>query len=194
MATGKNKDIDLKDIAILVDGCRRGSKSDWAELIERLTPVIFAVCYRFHLTREESFDLFGKVSLKILEKIDTIVEPAGIFRYVSTTAYREATSIKNRARLFQGNSDGQFFGAVDNSILPPEAMELEGDLDIMSRSFARLSKECRDLLQLLFLEPGSPSYRDISQRTGLPVSSIGPVRGRCLDRLRKFMIKEGYED
>lgn len=30
--------------------------------------------------------------------------------------------------------------------------------------------------------PGS--YADISDELGLPIGSIGPTRGRCLDRLR----------
>jgi hypothetical protein len=40
------------------------------------------------------------------------------------------------------------------------------------------------LIALLTGNP-PPTYADISARLGLPVGSIGPNRGRCLDKLRR---------
>jgi DNA-directed RNA polymerase specialized sigma24 family protein len=39
----------------------------------------------------------------------------------------------------------------------------------------------------LFLEPEPLTYREISARLGIPVGSIGPVRGRALRRLRGLL-------
>jgi hypothetical protein len=35
------------------------------------------------------------------------------------------------------------------------------------------------------------SYADVSAALGMPVGSIGPTRGRCLDRLRALVAKAG---
>jgi DNA-directed RNA polymerase specialized sigma24 family protein len=50
------------------------------------------------------------------------------------------------------------------------------------RGLAELSAEQRRLLLLLVAEPAL-TYRQISQRLGIPIGSVGPTRSRCLRRL-----------
>jgi DNA-binding Lrp family transcriptional regulator len=42
------------------------------------------------------------------------------------------------------------------------------------------------LLEMLMADP-PVSYAEISSQLGLPVGSIGPTRGRCLERLRVLL-------
>lgn len=42
------------------------------------------------------------------------------------------------------------------------------------------------LMQMLMADP-PVSYAEISDQLGLPISSIGPTRGRCLARLRVLL-------
>ena len=53
----------------------------------------------------------------------------------------------------------------------------------LREAFSRLSPCCQRLLTLLIDEPSMPDT-EISARLGIPVGSIGPARGRCLDKLR----------
>ena len=48
-----------------------------------------------------------------------------------------------------------------------------------------LSPRCNQLIQMLFFEEPSRSYRDIASDLGIAVGSIGMMRQRCIDRLRK---------
>lgn len=48
-----------------------------------------------------------------------------------------------------------------------------------------LPPSCQRLLALLVEDPPVP-YAEISSRLGIAVGSIGPMRGRCLDRLRRY--------
>ena len=48
---------------------------------------------------------------------------------------------------------------------------------------AHLSPCCRQLIALLIENPPVPDA-EISARLGIPIGSIGPNRGRCLDELR----------
>ena len=43
---------------------------------------------------------------------------------------------------------------------------------------------CQQLIAMLIEDPPVP-YAEISARLGIPVGSIGPNRGRCLDKLRR---------
>jgi DNA-directed RNA polymerase specialized sigma24 family protein len=54
----------------------------------------------------------------------------------------------------------------------------------LHEAFLRLPPGCQRLLALLIEDPPLP-YAEIGARLGIPAGSIGPNRGRCLDRLRR---------
>ena len=56
--------------------------------------------------------------------------------------------------------------------------------DAVQRAFALLPPHCQRLLSLL-VAPAPPSYKEISKALSMPIGSIGPTRGRCLERLRR---------
>ena len=50
-------------------------------------------------------------------------------------------------------------------------------------ALSTLPSRSQRLLELLMADP-PVSYTEISDQLGLPIGSIGPTRGRCLERLR----------
>jgi DNA-directed RNA polymerase specialized sigma24 family protein len=40
---------------------------------------------------------------------------------------------------------------------------------------------------MLFYQKDDLSYAEIARRSGMPVSSIGPTRARCLEKLKKVL-------
>ena len=54
----------------------------------------------------------------------------------------------------------------------------------LREAFTHLPPDSRQLIALLIHDPPVP-YAEISARLGIPVGSIGPSRGRCLDKLRR---------
>jgi DNA-directed RNA polymerase specialized sigma24 family protein len=54
----------------------------------------------------------------------------------------------------------------------------------LREAFGDLPPSGQRLIALLIADPPVP-YTEISARLGIPVGSIGPIRGRCLDRLRR---------
>jgi len=55
---------------------------------------------------------------------------------------------------------------------------------VFRAAFDTLPSGCRALLSLLASDP-PPGYAEISAALGVAVGSIGPMRARCLDRLRR---------
>ena len=55
----------------------------------------------------------------------------------------------------------------------------------LREAFTHLPPDARQLIALLIQDPPVP-YAEISARLGIPVGSIGPNRGRCLDKLRRY--------
>jgi DNA-directed RNA polymerase specialized sigma24 family protein len=56
---------------------------------------------------------------------------------------------------------------------------------ILWQAFAALPPSCQRLLRVLMADP-PPSYQEAAAALGMPIGSIGPTRGRCLDRLRRL--------
>ena len=54
----------------------------------------------------------------------------------------------------------------------------------LREAFAHLPPDSRQLIALLIHDPPVP-YAEISAKLGIPVGSIGPARGRCLEKLRR---------
>ena len=54
----------------------------------------------------------------------------------------------------------------------------------LREGFAQLPPRCQALLALLTADPPM-SYREVAERLGVPVGSIGPTQARCLRRLRE---------
>jgi DNA-directed RNA polymerase specialized sigma24 family protein len=69
---------------------------------------------------------------------------------------------------------------VDERLLADERTQT------VREALARLPMRWQRLLEMLMADPPVP-YADISDELGLPVGSIGPTRGRCLDRLRVLL-------
>jgi RNA polymerase sigma factor (sigma-70 family) len=73
-----------------------------------------------------------------------------------------------------------------------EAPAVPSEADLMERlemvqevreALEGLPARCREVLWTLYFEQDVPDYRAASERLGMPVGSIGPTRGRCLQRL-----------
>lgn len=58
------------------------------------------------------------------------------------------------------------------------------------QEFEELGERCRQLLRVLMATP-PPSYQDVSAALGIAVGSIGPLRQRCLRRLRARLEARG---
>jgi DNA-directed RNA polymerase specialized sigma24 family protein len=50
---------------------------------------------------------------------------------------------------------------------------------------AALKTGCRNLIEDLFLSEPRLSYKDVSEKRGMPPGSIGPTLARCLETLRR---------
>ena len=68
--------------------------------------------------------------------------------------------------------------AIDEAVLMAERNAS------LRAAFAELPPRCQQLLAMLLCDPPC-SYAEISATLDIPVGSIGPRRGRCLELLRR---------
>ena len=181
------------DLDRLLAGCRQGDRAAWNELVDVITPVIFSVCKRARLSRDESFDIFGQICYDLVGSISEINAPSRICAYVATITRRKIYRIYRRMQIFERISIDITDSLHGRDIDDPEAQfdEMERRL-ILNEAIDCLPERDGKLIRALFLDPEEPSYREISTRLGIPVASIGPTRMRVLRELQRILRKNGY--
>lgn len=174
-----NGDLAVVD---LVERARNGDQTAWDQIVQRYAPLVWSLCQRYHLARADADDVGACVWLRLVEKLDTIREPAALPGWLATTTRRECLRLlqaKNRELPVEDNQR-----LVDDANPAADAWLLEQERLIALRlAYADLSERCRQLLKLLFADPVTP-YDEISAVLGMPVGAIGPTRQRCLGKLR----------
>jgi DNA-directed RNA polymerase specialized sigma24 family protein len=67
---------------------------------------------------------------------------------------------------------------------------LEDEAALVRDCLDKLPERCQKLLRIVAAGP-RPNYTDVASTLGMPVGSIGPTRGRCLDKLRHELTLAG---
>jgi len=59
-------------------------------------------------------------------------------------------------------------------------------------ALSALAPRCRQLVEMLFFEEPARPYKDVAASLGIATGSIGFIRQRCLERLRKQLVEAGF--
>jgi len=173
-------------VADLLSRARGGDQQAWDRLVERYAPLIWSVCRRHRLAGDDAEDVGQSVWLLLLGRLDTIREPAALPGWLVTTTRRECLRVVRAAR-----QPGADWLPLDLDVIPDEQSAPADQELLRAERHAALRAALADqppasqaLIALLAVDPPLP-YTEISARLGLPLGSIGPLRSRCLDRLRR---------
>lgn len=171
--------------AELLRGAADGDSAAWEELVDRFSGLVWSVARGFHLDRAATDDVSQTVWLRLAEHCGRIREPERLAGWLATTTRNEALRVvKGRQRTTLVESFAE--SAPDHEV-PTDERLLDGEtLDEVLGAFGRLDPASQQLLRLLCVEPPL-DYQTISEITGRPIGSIGPTRGRCLQKLRRFL-------
>jgi RNA polymerase sigma factor (sigma-70 family) len=177
---------DLK-VMNLVIRARNGQKQAWDALVERYAPLIWAICRRYRLADADAEDVGQSVWLHLVDQLGRIRDPAALPGWLIITTRREC------ARILRTAGEPRAAGYVTDEPIPDErALTPEQELLVAERhaalleAFRHLPPCCQGLLALLSEDPPVP-HAEISARLGIPAGSIGPSRGRCLEKLRRYL-------
>ena len=173
-------------ITDLVTRARNGDQRAWDDLVERYAPLVWSVCHRYQLSRADAEDIHQTVWLQLVSRLGKIRDPDALPGWLATTTRRECVRALRAARgPHAANS------VPDAETIPDQrAATAEQELLVAERhavlleALARLRPCCQRLIGKLIEDPPL-SYAQISASLGIPVGSIGPLRGRCLDRVRR---------
>jgi DNA-directed RNA polymerase specialized sigma24 family protein len=80
--------------------------------------------------------------------------------------------------------------AVRDGSTPEEEVSRTLQVQRIQMAAAGLDERCARLLYYLYQDGDHPNYAEIAEKLGLTTGSIGPIRGRCLEKLRRLLEDE----
>jgi len=168
---------------VLVARCLRGDEAAWTQVWERYGSLVKAVARRAGCTDEESRDVLQQAALVALERLVSLRERAKLGPWLAGIGRHCALATVRRRRHHQEIDDGDVIEPSDVH------RDLERDelLALLRRAFVELEPRCQRLLRRLELTEPAASYQEVASDEGLAPTSVGPIRRRCLDRLRKLL-------
>jgi RNA polymerase sigma factor (sigma-70 family) len=186
--TMPDKDPGPLDVARLVQRAAEGDAWAWDRLVKQYARLIWAMTRDFKLVESDAADVAQITWLRLFEHIDRLEKPDRVGSWLAATARNECLrSLAARKRLVLVADDD--VALDDVAAHEPELDErllAEEGAQVVREALARLPRPWQRLLELLMADPPT-SYAEISDQLGLPIGSIGPTRGRCLEKLRVLL-------
>lgn len=174
----------------LINACRSGDEKGWESLISRYERLVYTIPARYGLTPTEVDDVFQSVWLSLMKNLDRLREPDRISAWLVTTARRECWERRRGAdyeRTVTTSFDSVLTDKAGNELQPDEVVELFREQQLMRQALEELDERCHKLLWMLYYDATVPSYADVAERLDMPIGSIGPLRARCLKKLRAIL-------
>jgi len=178
----------------LVRACLEGDEEAWSVLIDRYKALIYSIPRRYGASPEEAADIFQSVCLEWFSALPRLRKSASLRNWLITVTAHQAFHWKRKHRT-HAEIEGASLesdGALDAAPLVPEEIQRLEQEQMLREAIAYLSPRCQEMIRLLFFVDPPLPYRDVAQRLGLAVGSIGFIRGRCLQRLQKALDKMGF--
>jgi RNA polymerase sigma factor (sigma-70 family) len=181
-------------VTALVARAAGNDQDAWNELVERYSPMVWAICTRYRLSSQDIEDVNQNVWLRLVEQLGNLREPAALPGWLATTTSRECLRVLRAGRRHDRFSPelDELPQGPDDSMIEEEIIAAERNMALRA-AFAELPHRCRQLLAML-LSDTPQSYAEISVVLQIPVGSIGPQRARCLQRLRRSSFLRGFTD
>jgi RNA polymerase sigma factor (sigma-70 family) len=168
----------------LVAAAAAGEAEAWSQLIDRYAVLIRSVCRAHRLADADADDVAQLTWLRAVEHIGRLRDPDRFGAWIGTTARHECLRVLRGGKRVVPTAD-EIQGPLFAEHADPDEIALAAERRAAVRAaLAALPPRQRTLLRLLHAE-SAPSYEAIGSALGMPVGSIGPTRGRALERLRR---------
>jgi RNA polymerase sigma factor (sigma-70 family) len=163
----------------LIGRCLAGDQDAWKILILRYQRLVYSVARTLCPHPEDVSDVFQQVWLELYQHLSDLRHVEALPAWLITVTRRRAYALMESGH--------------ESELLDPDTPDLSTRLNAIEnehaveRALAQLPERCRRLIDLLYFRVDEPGYVGIAKEMDMPVSSVGPTRARCLEKLRKLL-------
>ncbi|KUN80555.1 RNA polymerase subunit sigma-24 [Streptomyces bungoensis] len=189
--------MDRTEVGALVRSAVDGDAAAWKALVEGLSPLVWSVVRAHRLSDADAHEVFSTVWFRFAQHLGRLREPDKAGSWLASTARHECLKVLRGLTRLTLTDDPQVLDRAseertpEQSLIDSEEQALQAErIRRLWQEFEALGERCRQLLRVLMASP-PPSYLEVSSALGIAVGSIGPLRQRCLRRLRARMDARG---
>lgn len=178
----------------LVEECRKGNGQAWSVLVDRYKSLVYSIPMKYRMPEEDAADVFQNVWLDLHSELERLREPAALRGWLVSVTSHKCLRWKERESKRAGVALGWETAdePTDSRPLPGE-VELQAEQEQLVRNAVEsIPDRCRKMIRMLFYEQPPRPYLDVAKELGLAEGSIGFIRGRCLEKLKKALDKCGF--
>jgi RNA polymerase sigma factor (sigma-70 family) len=169
---------------------RDGDQGGMDDLVLLLSPVLWQVVRACGLDRETAEDVVQTTWLALVRSADGIAEARAVSGWLCTTARREAWRVAKQGTRQTPEADDILDRHLPDEPAPEQQVVLDDENARLWDCLKQLPERCQRLLRIVATTP-RPDYTVLANDLDMPVGSIGPTRGRCLEKLRVQLVRTG---
>jgi RNA polymerase sigma factor (sigma-70 family) len=178
--------------ARLVRECLGGSEEAWRALIFKYKNLIFSIPVKYGFSTDDATDIFQAVCLDLLSQLPQLREVKALPKWImQITAHKCFHRKQQQQRTEVMDPSAKEFQTSTPSRAQEILQEAE-DEQLLRQAMAELPPRCQELVRMLFYDEPVRPYQEIAAKLGIAVGSIGFIRQRCLERLRKRLLEAGF--
>jgi len=158
-------------------------------LVDKYKNLIYAIALRYGAQPADAADIFQTVWIEAYGELQKLRKQGSVRSWLMTITRNKCYHWKKKERglalrMRAGNDDIE---SDPELVVDPVAIEdLEQD-QLVREAVSSLPERCRKLVEMLFFDEPPVPYKQVAETLGLAVGSIGFIRGRCLEKLRKAL-------
>ena len=169
----------------LLKRCRAGDEHAWEEIVDNYKRLVYSIPLNFGLSVDEAADISQQTFISLVDNLERLRSDSNLGAWLATVARRHALHRLRKRKREQVGIEEDI--GENNQLLAMAAKDTTTDFELMqslNQGLNQLSRRCRELLIALYLDSREPSYEEIARLLNIPLGSVGPTRGRCLERLK----------
>jgi RNA polymerase sigma factor (sigma-70 family) len=174
----------------LRDLLHRAADKDWAawdELMRRFGQLVLSAARTIRLSPADAADAAQLTWLRLFEHASEIREPEHLPAWLAVTARREGLRIALAAKRYVLSAEPDQDYGRGRDLAVTDVYPVEGEYSpTVEAALAQLPSRYEKLIRLLMCD-SCPSYLEVAEKMGLPIGSIGPMRMRALQMLRRAL-------
>jgi RNA polymerase sigma factor (sigma-70 family) len=176
----------------LVRECIRGQEEAWSALIDKYKNLIFSIPIKYGFSSDDATDIFQAVCLELLTELPKLRKPKALPKWIMQVTFHKCFHRKRQQQRTEASDpdDKKFEGSTP--ALAEEILRQADEEQDLRQAISELPPRCRQLVHMLFYEEPARPYQEIAGELGIATGSIGFIRQRCLERLRKRLLNAGF--
>jgi RNA polymerase sigma factor (sigma-70 family) len=179
----------------LVRACRKGDEEAWSALIDRYKNLIFSIPIKYGLSRDDAADVFQSVCVDFLRELPNLREIKALPKWlIQISAHTSLRRKQHQEKLITTAVEELETLSLPEKAVADDLLHEAQQEQALRNAVAKLSPRCRELVHMLFYETPPRPYGSVAAQLGLAPGSIGFIRGRCLEKLRRSLKEAGFDE